>query len=89
MKNFYTLSNIMMVDETAGQVARTENIGKLSYIMSKTLKARCTAGDLRVNRNGVLILGMTMQCKLNRLRVRTSGGIFQIPSSFITYGAWN
>jgi len=27
MKYFYTLSNIMMEDEMAGQVARTENIG--------------------------------------------------------------
>jgi hypothetical protein len=89
MKYFYTLSNIMMEDETAGQVERTENIGMSAYIMSKTFKARCTAGDPGVNRNKVLILGVTMRCKLNWLRVRTSGGILQIPSSFITYRAWN
>jgi hypothetical protein len=82
MKYFYTLSN-MMEDETTGQVARTENIGMSSYIMSKILKASCTTGALGVNRNKVLILGVTIRCKLNRLRVRTSGGILQIPSSFI------
>jgi len=83
MKYFYTLSNIVMDEETAGQVARTENIGLLSYIMSKNLKARCTTGGLGVNRNTVLILGVTIRCKLNRLRVRTNGGILQVLSIFI------
>jgi hypothetical protein len=55
--DFYALSNIMMEDEMAGQVARTENIGMSSHIMSKTLKARCTTAGLGVNGNQVLILG--------------------------------
>jgi len=51
--------------------------------MSKTLKARCATGGLGVYRNKVLILGVTIRCKLNRLRVRTNGGILHIPYSFI------
>jgi len=43
----------MMEDETVGQVARTENIGMWSYIMSKTLKERCATGGIGVYRNKV------------------------------------